>query len=168
MGQKLRDALKRCNENYLSLTDEDGISSLSSIDTDIILTLANIIEKGIDDNNLNKIIEDYKTVSDIIILQLLDSYNDTYEGVGKKETIYYINIDNKILLNLSKIYSIERLDIYDYTQNLDTYNILINRTDSDKVPYANTIVKIDSEERRNEVINNIKEQMERYVSIIVV
>lgn len=146
------------------IVEKTGIHPISKIDSDIIYVLCEIIRKLDDDQEMLDIIEGYKSTSDEDTYDLLVSF---YESMvdRTKNVKYYVEIGN-ITLNATALYSFTREESYENGRMV--YQIIINKTQDLKVPYANTSVSFASESYRDAEFNNLKEKLRKFSNIMFI
>lgn len=169
MGKRkvdLRDSLDAAVEGYLAYGDlEDGIYPISQPDADIAYMMVEIIKKLGGDKELLKILENYKNIKDDDTFDLLRTYFDSMPEQLKNVKLL-LNIGDDVTINIAAIYSFTKQETYENGRRL--YQIVVNKTQDLKVPYANTTVSFATEDYRDTEFNNIKEKLRQFSNIMFI
>lgn len=147
------------------IIDETGIHPISRIDADIIYVLCEIIRKLDDDDEMLGIIERYKSNSDDDTYDLLVSF---YESMPDRtrNIKYYIEIGDNISLNVAALYSFTREESYENGRLV--YQIIVNKTQDLKTPYANTTVSFATEDFRDAEFIKLKEKLRKFSNVMFI
>jgi len=161
MGEIRADILK-CTEGYASFNNDSGINQLSKADAAIISVLFEIMIKMGLDQDIEKLLNDYKRIPDKEILLFLNNYNDLLLPRNK---VALINIKNQFIGKVDWMESFIRSNYYDYKNNKLVHTLTINKTDNVRVPYANTQIIFLSEEELEREFKDIQQKLSKYSNI---
>src|SRR5690606_26802995 len=146
---------------------ENGIFPMNETDGQIFLTLLNIIKKLGGENDLIAILERYKSVSDDETYDMLMSYYGIMPE-QLKNVKYMLNIGDDITLSIGGLYSFTKQESYSDVLHRQLYDIVINKSQDPKIPYANTTVSFATEEARDTEFNRIKEKLREFSNIMFI
>lgn len=155
---RIKQQFKEHTEHYASFGDGEGIYPISKVDAEILSVFLDIIVKLGADKNLTKIIDAYKVLPDQDFLALIESYNESFEG-NLKDRQVMVNIKDQFIGNVSAIFSFTRGSFYDNKSKRSVPILIVNKSDNNKVPYANTQIIFQSDEELEQEFNKLKTKL---------
>jgi len=79
----------------------------------------------------------------------------------KKIIVPWIDIQGRSF-KVSMLLSIETEQTYDYLRNKQKYQIIVNRSNTDTIFYANTTYNFDKKEDRDSIYEDLKTRLEAF------
>jgi|GEM_PF-5100164 len=160
----IKDSLKECVEGYVELGETD-IHALAPIDAEIITVFFEIIQKFGLDIGLEQLLDLYKQMPDIDFLAMIKAYAESVQQINRRA---YINIKNQFVGNIADINSFTRGSYYDTKNHRVVPVLIINKSENNKVPYANTNISFASEDELENEFIKIKEKLSKHSNIIFI
>jgi hypothetical protein len=143
----------------------DGVNTISNEDAQIIYNLLYCIEKLAPE--LIEVIGDWKRQSDELTLDTLLDFVEKVESANRSGTtdseINFVKLgDEWILAHL--IRSAQFIMGFDSTDDdhPNRYNILINKTNNDKMAYANKVIEFYSEKQREIEFKKFQDKIKKF------
>lgn len=164
---RIKENLRSATEHYMMFSDALDVNAISEHDAEIISAFVDIMIKMGADNNLQKLLESYKVIKDSDFINLINSYNESFEGSVQEKTAM-INIKDQFVGSVQAIFSFTRAEYYDSKKNKIFPVLIINKSENLKVPYANTQIIFSDEEELEKEFNNLKERLSNYSNLIFV
>lgn len=154
MANKQNNQISKRQESTVNYVDQkEDISSISIVDAEIIDTIELIVEKIDRSGYLSRLLAKYKlSVSDKSMLVKLRALNeelanrvfdddDEDEGIGQKGDsqqfeVLFLDFEGQ-MLQINKIYRVEKKMFFDFNQSSPSYQIIINPSLKEDLPNSN-------------------------------
>lgn len=90
-----------------------------------------------------------------------DEYDESGHKIKKPVIIPWIDILGRSF-KVTMLLSLEQDQTYDYLRNKQKYQIIVNRSNTDTVFYANTTYNFDNKEERDRTYEDLKTRLEAF------